>query len=110
VPYRIYDAVHVMREAVEDADVESFVPLINQKGADTDDGQALAVGRVKNQVLWYTASVLATRIKIAKDQAQGLDTEDSTDLLDTLSYLLDQAIAADRSNSGLPSQSVEWPS
>jgi len=109
VSYDIYDALHTMKEAVEDAEVEAFAPLIAQDGVHTAERQALIVGRTKNKVLWYTASVQATRIKIAKDSAQGVDTEESEDLLEELLEQLSQVSSQDKENVGQPSLGVRWP-
>ena len=57
IPYSIYDALLLAKEAAEDAEIELFQPAIEKEGGNgTVKGQALQVGLIKNRVLYATVS------------------------------------------------------
>ncbi|KZT42631.1 hypothetical protein SISSUDRAFT_1116881 [Sistotremastrum suecicum HHB10207 ss-3] len=112
VSFADFDILRTMREAVEDADVEQFVPQIAAARTNATLRQELSVGRIKNTVLRLTATIQVLEIKISKDQTFGGDTDYEEEwLYDELNTRdqLDEALAQDKANAGLPSRGVQWP-
>jgi len=109
LPYDIYDNIAVMREAVEDADQQSFEGELSIYPLDSEHRQALQVGRVKNLVLLYMAAVQLIKIKKAKDAEDPLRTSENDFDLENASDKLDSLIMKDKENWGHPSRSVQWP-
>ncbi|KZS93207.1 hypothetical protein SISNIDRAFT_550191 [Sistotremastrum niveocremeum HHB9708] len=104
-----FDILRTMREAVEDADVEQFVPQIAAARTNATLRQELSVGRIKNTVLRLTATIQVLEIKISKDQTFGGDTDYEEEWLYDELDQLDEALAQDKANAGLPSRGVQWP-
>ncbi|PAV17350.1 small secreted [Pyrrhoderma noxium] len=101
IPYSIYDALLLAKEAAEDAEIELFQPAIEKEGGNgTVKGQALQIGLIKNRVLYATASVQAQKIKMAQNDARGVvDTFADQDLEYKEGYL-QWAVGDDRDNKG----------
>jgi len=109
LPYDIYDNISVMREAVEDADQQSFKSEVSRFPLDSEQGKALQVGRIKNLILLYTAAVQLIEIKSAKDVEDPLRSSEDEFDLDYASETLNSLILRDNENWGQPSRSVKWP-
>lgn len=91
------------RETAEAAETDAggFNEAIDAAGKDTDEGEALQVGKIKNKVLKLQLEVLALQI----EQAQG---EDNQDKIDEEMTKLNANIANDADNAGATSQSVDF--
>lgn len=109
VPYRDYERLLTLWEAVEYAKVISFPDAIEDARGGGNEAleQKLLVGGTKNHVLMMMAQVQILRIKIAKDSSQGVDTEDNEDTLYEFEERLMAAAADDRRNSGRVAQPVQ---
>ncbi|KAI5120758.1 hypothetical protein M0805_004722 [Coniferiporia weirii] len=102
IPYGLYDMLMVAKEAVEDAEAELFEPALAKAEAEDDKSlaQALEVGKLKNRVLYATATVQGLKIKAALDKAMGV--EDPYEELDRVyaEDYLQWTIDADKKNAG----------
>ncbi|KAJ2894065.1 uncharacterized protein MKZ38_007960 [Zalerion maritima] len=97
------DILKAARETAEAAEVDAggFNDAIDAAGEDTDEGEALQVGKIKNKVLKLKLEVLALQV----EQAQG---EDNQDKIDEEQTKLDANVATDEDSAGATSQSVDF--
>jgi len=102
VDFYDFDAIAIMIEEADDAEVELFDPAIQEAGGPLSlEGFPYAVGKVKNHILSLTGFAQALRIKIAKYESLGDDPYQLIRTLwDTEDELID-FIEIDEQNSGL---------
>ncbi|KAH8108691.1 hypothetical protein DFH11DRAFT_1067646 [Phellopilus nigrolimitatus] len=95
------------KEMVEDVEAEMFYPALADAGEDTSlVGQALEVGKAKNDVLFATAAVQALKIEAAQNKAMKLIDPYGDSKANGAEAYLNWTIQADRSNAGKKSCGV----
>ncbi|CAM1503022.1 Fc.00g077980.m01.CDS01 [Cosmosporella sp. VM-42] len=96
----ILDAARKTAESAETS-AGGFNDAIEQVGEESDDGQALQAGKIKNKVLKLELEVLVLQI----EQAQGSDNQDK---IDEEQQKLDNNVVTDKESAGNQSQSVNF--
>ncbi|KAF4122554.1 hypothetical protein GMORB2_7546 [Geosmithia morbida] len=97
------EIIKTARETAEAAETDAggFNEAIDAAGEDTEEGEALQVGKIKNKVLKLQLEVLALQI----EQAKG---EDNAEKLEEEQTKLNKNIATDQESAGETSQSVNF--